>query len=88
MSKLAAMREADQIAGASIWLEAIAKQCLDGEATNLDVAHLVSIGTHQARALARGPHARVPVRTRGVRILVFDPGQAVAATDKQTNKQT
>ena len=51
MSKLAAMREADQIASACIWLETIAKQCLDGKATNLDVAHLVSIGTHQRNVL-------------------------------------
>ena len=52
MSQLAALIKKNQIDGACGWLDTIAKQCLDGQATNLHLdgpVGLITIGTPPAR---------------------------------------
>ena len=57
MSQLAALIKKNQIDGACGWLDTIAKQCLDGQATNLHLdgpVGLITIGTHNRNVLQSG----------------------------------
>ena len=82
-SQLAALREKNQIIGACGWLDTIAKQCLDGQATNLHLdgpVGLITIGTHNrndtaarrasARTGSRGTRTSARAHTRSKKFLV------------------